>query len=491
MRQEPVREPKADLRGRVVGGVAWSMAEKVGSTVLQVGVSLTILSLLTREDLGIMALLTAVSAVAVVLADSGFSQTLIRKKDPAQGDFKAVFLFNVAVAAGLYVLFVSLAPWAARYYNMPELTELAPVFFLILPANALGSVQNTLMVRSFRFALNSKITFCSSLASGLAAIGLAGCGFGVWSIVWQRLIYYALRTALLWWRGGWKCGGRSDFRSLRAMAPYSFSLMGTELITTFYNKIPQFFLGRLYAADTLGAFDQAVKLKDQPVTSAVQAVQAVTFPALAKIADDRRRFSEGYRQVVMIITFVLCPMMLGLSAVAHDLFAAVLGAEWMPTVPYLEVVALAGIFYPVAMIAFNVLKVKSRGGLLLRIEILKKVLMTLVFAVTVPWSVDAVAWGLVLIALCEMLVNWTEAQRYVDLDVRMWAKTLLPTVAVSVVMYGCVRWVGAVLDAGPMVRLVAEIATGVAVYAALAALFRMEAFREGCALLERQFRKGA
>lgn len=98
------------------------------------------------------------------------------------------------------------------------------------------------------------------------------------------------------------------------MAPFSFSLIATDLISTFYNKIPQFFLGRLYPADTLGSFDQAIKLKDQPTISAMQAVQSVTFPALAKIKDDAPKFAESYRQVVMVVSYVLFPVMLGMSA---------------------------------------------------------------------------------------------------------------------------------------------------------------------------------
>lgn len=173
MNGEPRERPGGELKEKVARGVAWSMAEKIGSMLLQMAVSLTILRLLTRDDLGIMAILTAVSAVALVIVDSGFSQTLIRKTEPAQGDYKSVFLFNIVVSLLLYALFVALAPVAARYYDMPSLTRLAPVFFLLLPVNALCTVQNTLFVRQFRFDLLSKVTFVAALASGLAAIGLA------------------------------------------------------------------------------------------------------------------------------------------------------------------------------------------------------------------------------------------------------------------------------------------------------------------------------
>lgn len=486
MNGEPRKRPGGELKDKVARGVAWSMAEKIGSMLLQMAVSLTILRLLTRDDLGIMAILTAVSAVALVIVDSGFSQTLIRKAEPAQGDYKSVFLFNIVVSLLLYALFVALAPVAARYYDMPSLTRLAPVFFLLLPVNALCTVQNTLFVRQFRFDLLSKVTFAAASVSGLAAIGLALAGFGVWSVVAQRVLQMAVRAVLLWWLSDWRPAGRYDGGALRRMAPYSLSLMATDLISTFYNKIPQFFLGRLYPAETLGAFDQAVKLKDQPVTSGMQAVQSVTFPALSKIGDDREKFAESYRQVVMVVTYLLFPIMLGMSAVAHDMFSVLLGEEWMPTVPYFEVVCLAGLFYPVAMIAFNVLKVKSEGGTIVRIEIVKKALMTLIFALTIPFSVQAVVWGLVAIAFCEMTVNVAASLRFTALTVRRLLGTLLPVAFTAGAMYAAVRLTAWALPGNAWLRLAAQVAVGVVAYVLLSALFRLEAFREVTAIVRKQ-----
>lgn len=482
---------RGGLRDKVARGVAWNMAEKVGTALMQMAVSLIILRLLTREDLGLMAILTAVSAVALVIVDSGFSQTLIRKQAPEQHDFKSVFLFNVGVSVVLYLVFVAAAPAAARFYDMPELVPLAPVFFLLLPVNALCAVQNVLFTRQFRFALLSKVTFVSWLVSGLAAIGLALAGCGVWSIVAQRVLQMGVRAGLLWWLSDWRPRGACSLGALRRMAPYSFSLMTTELITTLYNKIPQFFIGRLYPVGVLGAFDQAVKLKDQPVTSAVQSVQNVTFPALTRIGNDPCRFAESYRQIVMLVAYVLFPVMMGLSAIAPDLFATLLGAKWMSAVPYFEVVCLVGLFYPVAMVAFTVLKVRSDGGIILRIEFLKKAVMTVVFIATIPVGVQAVVWGLVVIAFCEMAVNVGASMRFTVLKIGRLIRTLLSIAAVTAAMYGTVRVAVCFLPFGGVLRLMVEIAVGIVVYASLSAVFRLEAFRETVALVKRQFVRSA
>lgn len=477
---------KDELKDKVARGVAWSLAEKAATTLLQLGVRLVLLRLLTREDFGSMAILTAISAVALVVADSGFSQTLIRAKDPSQRDYKSVFLLNVALSWVLYLLLVFTAPAYARFFGMPVLAQAAPAFFLLLPLNALCTVQNTIFIRRFRFALLSKTTFLASAVSGCVAVGcvLAGCGFQ--SLVIERLTMYAVRALLLWRQSDWRPRGAFDPQALRRMAPYGCSLMTTDLISAFYNKIPQFFLGRIYSAETLGSFDQAVKLKDLPVTSLMQAVQNVTFPALSRIRDDAGKFAESYRQVVMVVSYAVFPVMLGLSAVAHDLFAVLLGDQWISTAPYFETVCLAGLFYPVATVAYNVLKVQSGGRLIVRTEIVKKAVMTVVFAATVPWSVQAVVWGLVAISFCEMAINFRATMRFTSYTAAGLVRTLAPPAAVSAAMYAAVRLTASLLPEGAL-RLAAEIAVGALCYLLLSALFRLEAFREIRTLIRKQF----
>ena len=478
-----------ELKDKVARGVAWSMAEKIGSMLLAMAVRLVILRLLTRDILGFMSIPSAVVTVLLVIVDSGFSQSLVRHKGPSQSDYKSVFLFNIAVSAVLYGVLVALAPLAARWYGMPEIARIAPVFFLLLPLNALCAVQNTIFIRQFRFALLSKVTFLSSLAGGLTAIALALVGWGIWSLVAERVIAVGMRTALLWWLSDWRPCGKCGLKPLREMAPFGCSLMVTDLISNFYNKIPQFFLGKLYSPAVLGSFDQAVKLKDMPAATRIQAVQNVTFPALAKIRDDAPRFAEGYRQVVMVVSYVMFPIMLGMSAVARDMFAVLLGEEWMPTVPYFEAVCLAGLFSPIALTAYNVLKARCKGPLIVRLEVVKKIIMTAIFAVTIPHSVMAVVWGLVAIAFCEMAVNFLATMRFTSLTFRRFVRTLLPVALVSGTMYLLVRLTAAAIPGNDLVRLLAELATGVVSYLALSALFRLEAFREVTTIVRRQLKK--
>ena len=189
----------------------------------------------------------------------------------------------------------------------------------------------------------------------------------------------------------------------------------------------------------------------------------------------------------MFMAYVVFPAVLGLSATASDLFDALLAPKWQPTVPYFEVVCLSGLFYSISMISYNVLKIKSRGPLIVRLEVVKKLIMTDVFAVTIPRSIRAVVWGLVLISFCEMAVNFWAMLRFSQLTVGRFLRTMLPVVLASVAMYAAVRFTAAALPAThALLRVAAEIAAGGATYLAISVLFRLEAFRTAVELVKKE-----
>lgn len=64
-------------------------------------------------------------------------------------------------------------------------------------------------------------------------------------------------------------------------------------------------------------------------------------------------------------------------------------------------------------------------------------------------------------------------------------RTLLPVGLVTMAMYAVVRVTGWWIE-DPLLRLLSEVAVGVAVYGGLAALCRLEAFREIVGLLRRE-----
>ena len=478
------------LERKVASGIAWSFSEKLLTMVIQMVVSIIVARQLMPEDFGIMAILTFFTSVSLAIVDSGFSQTLIRKQNPSDEEYRSVLGFNVVVSLILYALLLVATPFIANFYGHTIIAKVAPVLFLVLPINSLCVVQTVMFTKEFRFALLSKIVFLASLISGVVAVVMAVLGFGIWSLVAQRLLMMGIKAAAFWMIRRWRSDARFSLVAIRAMMPFSLRLLATDLIASIYNNVAQLFIGKMHSATMLGYYSQAQKLKDLPVTSTVQAVQGVTYPALSELAENDAKFADGYERIVRMLGFVVFPVMLGFVAVAEDMFALLLGERWMPTVPYFEVLALSGLFYPLAVVAYNVLKVRSDGRVIVRLEVVKRVIMTLVLCLAIPRGVMAVAWGMTIMAGVEFLLNTGIAMRLANVGAMRLVRALLPSFILSVAMYfAVISILPRIADMGVALRLVCEIVAGGAVYMLLAALFRLKALKEGLALLSSMLSK--
>lgn len=473
------------MEHKVVSGVVWSFAEKFLTMLVQMVVSIIVARRLMPEDFGVMAILTFFTSVALTIVDSGFSQTLIRKREPSDSDYRSVFLFNVVVALLLYFVLWALAAPIARFYGHSVIRDVAPVLFLLLPINSLCVVQTVMFTREFRFKLLSNIVFFASLVSGVVAVAMAVAGCGIWALVAQRLLQMGIKAVAFWLIRRWRVSGGVSLSALREMAPFSLRLLATDLIASIYNNIAQLFVGKIYSTASLGYYSQAQKLKDLAVISTVQSVQGVTYPALSKLSADEEKFSAGYERIVRLLSFVLFPAMLGLVAISSDMFMLLLGERWMPTVPYFRILALSGMVYPLAMVGYNVLKIKSDGRLVVRLEVVKRVVMTLVLCVTIPTGIEAVAWGMTAMAFVEFLLNSGFALRLMSFGVVRLAKALLPSLLLSLIVYLGLEILNPHLaHLSVALRLTADIALAVVSYIALAWALRLRAFNETIDLIK-------
>ncbi|MBP3432619.1 MAG: lipopolysaccharide biosynthesis protein [Alistipes sp.] len=453
--------------------------------LVQMVVSIIVARRLMPEDFGVMAILTFFTSVALTIVDSGFSQTLIRKMEPSESDYRSVFAFNVVVALVLYFVLWALAAPIARFYGHSVISDVAPVLFLLLPINSLCVVQTVMFTREFRFKLLSNIVFAASLISGVVAVAMALAGCGIWALVAQRLLQMGIKAIAFWWVRRWCVKGGVSLSALREMAPFSLRLLATDLIASIYNNVAQLFVGKMYSTASLGYYSQAQKLKDLAVISTVQSVQGVTYPALSKLSADDEKFSAGYERIVRLLSFVLFPAMLGLVAISSDMFMLLLGERWMPTVPYFRILALSGMVYPLAMVGYNVLKIKSDGRVVVRLEVVKRVVMTLVLCITIPTGIEAVAWGMTAMAFVEFVLNSGFALRLMSFGIMRLAKALLPSLLLSLAIYFGLEILNPHLaQMGVALRLTTDVVLAAVFYVALSWIFRLRAFSEATDLIK-------
>lgn len=471
-----------ELKGKVVKGVAWSTVEKICSALLQFVVSLVLLNLLSPEDYGLMAIVAAFPAILMPLVDSGFSQALIRKGEVDDLDYSSVFYVNITISVVLYATLVAIAPACGRYFGAPDFAVIAPILYLLIPINSFSNIQNAILQRTMKFKNLSLYVLLANAISSAVAIWMAVRGLGVWALVGQRLGVVIVKTALMWIGSSWRPRWQFSLERIRRMFRYGSRILLSDLVSNVYYQISNLFIGKFYTKADLGYYDRGNKIKEMPVTSTIMAVLGVTFSAFSRQKEDKVKLHDNARKVYILWAFVMFPMMCGLIAVAEDMFRVLLTDLWLPAVPYLRILSVAGLLAPLSVISFNLVKVCDDGNVIFRIEFIKKLIATAILAITIPIGVKAIAWGQVAIFVSDMTINCITAGRYVPgwrLGARI--KDALPYLAVTGLMCGFVWLVGVVgaqLGIALWVVFVMKIVLGAGIYALLSELFHLDAWRE-------------
>lgn len=471
-----------ELKHSVVKGVAWSTVEKILSALLQLAVSLVLLNLLSPEDYGLMAIVAAFPAILMPLVDSGFSQALIRKKEVDDVDYSSVFYVNIAISLLLYTTLVAIAPACARFFGAPDFVSIAPILYLLIPINSLSNIQNAILQRGMEFKHLSLYVLVANAVSSALAIWMAVSGWGVWALVGQRLGVVVVKTVLMWWGSKWRPKWAFSLERIRGMFRYGSRILLSDLVSNVYYQISNLFIGKFYTKADLGYYDRGNKIKEMPVTSTIMAVLNVTFSAFSRQKEDRAKLNLNARKVYVIWAFVMFPLMCGLIAVAEDMFRLLLPEVWLPAVPYLRILSIAGLLAPLSVISFNLVKVCDDGNVIFRIEFIKKLIATAILAITIPISVKAIAWGQVAIFISDMTINCLTAKRYVvEWSLIARAKDVLPyqaTTGLMVLFIWGFGIAGAALSLPLWLVFTLKIILGAAVYALLSEVFRLEAWKE-------------
>ena len=421
------------LKNKAVKGVGWSFIDNLSSSGITFLVGLVLARLLTPSEYGIMAILTIFIAVSNSIVDSGFSNALIRKTDARRVDYNTVFLFNLLVSGLLYVVLFLAAPAISRFFKEPLLVEVMRVIGWVLVINALAIIPRTLFVKEVNFKTQTKVSLIASISSGVIGIGMAWTGLGVWSLVGQQLSRQLLNTLFLWIYCTWRPAWEFSMQSFKELFGFGSKILLSGLLNTIFNEIYSLVIGRCYTSAQLGQYTRANQFNQIFSSNLTTVIQRVSYPVLSSIQDESERLREAYRKVIKSTMLISFACMLGLAAVARPLILILIGEKWLPAVGFLQIICFSGMFYPLHAINLNILQVKGRSDLFLRLEIIKKIIAVGPLVLGVLYSIEYMLWGSVCTSLIAYFLNSYYSADLINYPTKEQIKDILPTFLVSFV----------------------------------------------------------
>jgi len=427
------------LKQKTVSGIFWSSVERFSIQGVQFVLQIIMARLLLPSDYGLIGMLAIFMAISQSFIDSGFSNALIRKQNRTEVDFSTVFYFNIVVGLFFYFILFFASPYIAAFYNTPVLEILTKVVALSVFINSLAIVQRAKFTINVDFKTQTKASLSSVIISGIIGIGMAYRGFGVWALAVQSVLSSFINTIALWILSRWKPQKVFSMSSFKEMFSYGSKLLMSGLIDTTYNNIYTIVIGKKFSKSDLGYFTRATAFASFPSSNITGILQRVTFPVLSSIQDDDKKLRETYRKFLRLSAFVVFPLMMGLLGIASPLIRFLLTEKWDGAVLLLQILCFAMMWFPIHAINLNLLQVKGRSDLFLRLEIIKKVVGVSILFVTIPLGLIAMCCGMIVDSLIAVFINTYYTGKLIQVGYLMQMKDLLPILGYSLSM-GFIVW---------------------------------------------------
>ena len=448
------------LKQKTISGLIWSFVDTFAMQGIQFVVGIILARILSPREFGLIGMITVFIAVSQSFIDSGFGSALIRKKDCTQTDYSTVFLFNLIVGIVFFVLLFFSAPAIGSFFNEPELKLIVQVLGLILVIDSLSLIQRTILTKRVDFKLQARISVIASTGSGIIAITMAYNGFGVWSLVVQRLSRQALNSFFLWLWNRWKPAFIFSMNSFKELFGFGSKLLISGLIDTLYCNIYYLIIGKYFSAQDLGFYTRADQFKAFPSQNLNSIIGRVSYPVLSSIQDDIPRLRTNYQKLIRSTMFITFVLMLGMAAVAKPMILTLIGEKWLPSVIYLQMLCFVGMLYPLHALNLNMLMVQGRSDLFLKLEIIKKLLAVPIIIIGIFWGIKMMIAGMMVLTIIAYYINSYWSGRMIGYSFKNQVKDILPSFGLAFIMAIIVFSLGLGLPFKPLWKFLIQVTAG-------------------------------
>ncbi|GAB3203701.1 PST family polysaccharide transporter [Pontibacter aydingkolensis] len=330
------------LQAKVKSGLKWNVINQVVTQLIFVWFGIYLARLLGPEAYGLVGMITVFSGFANLFVDFGFGSAIIYDQNLTNKKTSSVFWFNLAIGLFIYLIFYSLSPLLAEFYKEPKLINLTRVVTLSLLINSLAGIPNTLLSKNIDFKLKIVVAWVATFLSYGVAFWMAYNNWGVWSLVFQGIIFSVINLMFVWKIAKWRPMFYFSWNEISGLFSYGSGIVGTNMLGYLTRNLDNLLIGKFIGNASLGIYTRSYSLMMLPISNVTSVFGKVLFPAFSIIQDDKDKIAFHYLKVIKFIALVTFPLMVGLFTVAEEFVLLVLGVKWIEAIPIIKMLSILG-----------------------------------------------------------------------------------------------------------------------------------------------------
>lgn len=380
-----------DLRGRAIRGGAVTLGAQASRFGLQLASTVILSRLLLPSDFGLIAMITAITGFVELFGDLGLSAATVQREQMNDQQLSTLFWINVTCGILLSGVGAAFAPGIAWFYGDSRLIPLTTALATGFALAGLGVQHQAILRRRMQFRALAWVDVASNALGVGAGIGAALAGWGVWSLVAQRLVASASSSSGAWLACRWRPALRFATGGIRSLLVFGGHLTGFNALNYLMRNADNVLIGRWWGAADLGIYGRAYQLLLLPIQQINAPISSVALPTLSRLQGDPERFRSFYLRALDLLASITMPAVVAMSVLSEALVEVLLGERWSQVAVVFRLLSGAVIVQSTCNTTGWLYVATGRTDRMLRWGIGASVLLLSSFVVGIPYGVTGVA----------------------------------------------------------------------------------------------------
>jgi len=396
------------------------------------GSTIVLARLLTPQDFGLIAMVTAVTGFVMMFKDMGLSMATVQKAEINHAQISTLFWINIGLSLCVMVVIAALAPVIAWFYGEPRLTGITLALAAAFIFGGLAIQHQALLRRQMRFGTLAVIGIISMLAGIVAAIISAWYGAGYWALVIMQLAGAIAGAIAVWVACGWRPSLPVRRSGVREMLAFGGNLTGFNVVNYFARNLDNILIGRVWGPVSLGFYAKAYGLLMLPIRQLRAPINSVALPGLSRMQSEPVKFKKYYVTVVTVLAFTSMPLTVFLAVFSEDVIKLVLGQQWLQAAGIFQILSIAAFIQPVFTTRGLVLLSLGQSKRYLKTGIIQSSAFIIALIFGLPWGAKGVATSYAISNYVMLIPMFLYCFKYTPLGLEDFAKAVWRPAVVSI-----------------------------------------------------------
>ncbi|MDO9630123.1 MAG: lipopolysaccharide biosynthesis protein [Acholeplasmataceae bacterium] len=460
------------LKNATITGFIWRLSQNFGTQFINFGIQIVLARILLPETYGIIALTAIFSAIANVLIQGAFSSSIVQRKKITDLELSSVFYLSVMLSLVFFGMMFAVSPFVANFYNEPLLEAVLRVQAINIVIGSLYTVHQSLMIRHMQYKKGFFSGLAGTIAQGVIGITLALNGYGVWALVFSTLANNIITSLIVIMLVKWKPKLEFSLSSVKSLFDYGSKIFIINFMNAIYTNLLSLFIGKIYDSERLGYYNKGYSFPVLIMINVDGAINTVLFSSLSKMQDDPEGGLKVLRRSMKMSMFLSAPAMLGLVAVAEPMISFLLTDKWLPSVPFLRIIALGCLIWPLSarMQAINAI---GRSDVALKLNIALRVIGVIFIIIFSRFNIYVLVLSTIVGEFIIAVILSFVIDKMIGYKVKDQLMDILPSLALAGFM-AVIVWSITLLNLSDLITLTTQLFSGAMLYLAFALLFKME-----------------